>query len=48
MEEFGIPTVRQIFFDSYRILFDYDGVRVLILTIVHGSKTLKLSDLSGG
>src|SRR5260221_12772442 len=40
VEAFGIETVREIYFQDYRIIYDYDGVRVLILTVVHGSRNL--------
>src|SRR5438309_1840898 len=42
VEEFQIESILEIGFRGYRIVYDYDGVRVLILTVIHGSAELKL------
>jgi plasmid stabilization system protein ParE len=47
VEAFGIETIREIYFQDYRIIYDYDAVRVLILTIVHGSRNFLPHHLFG-
>jgi plasmid stabilization system protein ParE len=39
VEAFGLLMVREIGFQQYRILYDYDGVLVLILTIEPAAAT---------
>ena len=47
VEEFGDPTIREIVFEDYRILHHYDGVRVAILAVHHGSQPLTAFHLRG-
>lgn len=41
VEEFNLPNVLEIVYGNYRIVYDYNGERVLILTVFHGSHTLR-------
>jgi addiction module RelE/StbE family toxin len=47
VEEFEIPTIREIVFEYYRVIYSYDGVMVAIFTVHHGSRRLRLSNLFG-
>jgi plasmid stabilization system protein ParE len=44
-EEFNDPSIREINFRGQRILYRYDGVWVVIITVFHGSHVPNLSDL---
>jgi plasmid stabilization system protein ParE len=35
-------NVREIFYKRYRIIYEYKGDAVEVLTVIHGSKLLKL------
>ena len=48
VEEFDDPTIREIVFEDYRIIHQYDGVRVAILTVHDGSLPLTGFHLRGG
>ena len=39
--EFNLPDVREIVFQSYRVVYRYDGERVVILTVFHGAYLLR-------
>lgn len=47
VEDLEIPSIREIVFQGYRIVYEYDGAKVRILTIFHGSRLLRSSDILG-
>ena len=47
VEELNDPSIREINFRGPRILYRYDGVWVVILTIFHGSHVPDKADLTG-
>ena len=47
VEEFEDPTIREIVFEDYRIIHQYDGLRVAILTVHPGSQPLTAFHLRG-
>ncbi len=47
MEDFQIESILEILFKDYRIIYYYDGARVLVLTIMHGSAKLTFRLLVG-
>src|SRR5580658_9878935 len=47
VEEFGIPSIREIVFEGYRIIYEFDGVKVAILNVHHSSRPLRATHLSG-
>jgi plasmid stabilization system protein ParE len=36
------PQIREIQYGNYRIIYRYDGARILIITVIHGSMHLNL------
>lgn len=40
MEEWDNPSIREIVFKNYRIIYHYDGETVVVLTVVHGSRMI--------
>jgi plasmid stabilization system protein ParE len=40
VEELNEPNLREILCDSYRILYRYDGRRVLIVAVWHAARRL--------
>jgi plasmid stabilization system protein ParE len=47
VEVFQIESIREIHFHGYRIIYEYDGIGVAILMVIHGSADLKLRHLHG-
>ena len=45
VEELNDPSIREINFRGQRILYHYDGVWVVIVTVFHGSHVPNLMDL---
>ena len=46
-EEFNDPSIREINFREQRILYRYDGMWVVIITVFHASHVPNLTDLLG-
>jgi plasmid stabilization system protein ParE len=47
VEAYNDPRFREIVFQGQRIIYRYDGVRIEILTVFHGSHVPILEDLLG-
>jgi plasmid stabilization system protein ParE len=47
VEEFSDPSLREIPFDVYRIIYHYGGGKVLILTVHPAAQPLAARHLSG-
>ncbi|MCI0376594.1 MAG: type II toxin-antitoxin system RelE/ParE family toxin [Gemmataceae bacterium] len=45
VEEAGIPDIREIVFGNYRIIYRYDGLAVVILTVRHGARLFRVDFL---
>ncbi len=45
VEEYNDPSIREINFRGQRIMYRYDGVWVVIITVFHGSHVPNLSNL---
>jgi len=43
--EFEIENLREIIYGKYRIVYEIERETVLILTVFHGMRLLKLTDL---
>jgi toxin ParE1/3/4 len=40
--EMNRPSIRELIFQSYRIIYEIEGNLVRIVTIIHGSRILRL------
>jgi plasmid stabilization system protein ParE len=40
VEEYAIPTLRELVFGNYRIIYHYEGKRVEIIKVIHGARRL--------
>ncbi len=45
VEEFNVPDILEIVFDMYRVLYHYDGNRIVILRVWPGARPLGRRDL---
>jgi toxin ParE1/3/4 len=43
--EFELPEIREVLVQGYRVVYRFDQDRVEILTVRHGSRLLRTSDL---
>ena len=42
--EYGKSNVRELLYQNYRIIYRLEGSRILIVTVIHGSRDLTQSD----
>jgi addiction module RelE/StbE family toxin len=46
--EFKLGSVREVFVQSYRVIYEYAGTQVDVLTVVHGARRLRRSVIRKG
>jgi plasmid stabilization system protein ParE len=48
VESYNDPAFREMVFQEQRILYRFDGMTIMILTVFHGSHTPDLRRILGG
>jgi plasmid stabilization system protein ParE len=46
--EIGMPTIREVFHEPYRVIYRIDATSVVILTLRHWSRSWDRGDLNAG